>query len=150
MDQISFYCSIFWHDVNLSQFNWPIVSEPGGFAVYERCLSEVLQVAQKSGIDVGKNEYDKIMQRCEEYKHKDMQAKSSMFVDIENGRQTETESLQGTVCRLAEKLGIDVPINQLIYQSIRLYNKQFVSERSNYKDDVMATDSKDRQCSLKS
>ena len=68
------------------------------------------------------------MERCEDYKHKETGVKSSMLIDIENGRQTEIESLHGTVCRLAEKLGLDVPINQLIYQSIRLYNQQVASK----------------------
>ncbi len=101
----------------------PIVNDPGTFSLYKRCLSEVLQLAQKLDIDVGEQEHAKIMKRCEDYKHADMGAKSSMFVDIENGRRTEIESLHGKVCQLAAKVGMDVPVNEVIYNAIRLYSQ---------------------------
>ena len=101
----------------------PIVNESGTFSLYKRCLSEVLQLAQKLDINVGEEEHSKIIHRCEEYKTKDGAAKSSMLVDIENGRRTEIESLHGKICQLAKENGIDVPVNEVIYSSIRLSNQ---------------------------
>jgi 2-dehydropantoate 2-reductase len=101
----------------------PIVNDPGTYSLFKRCLSEVLQLAQKLGIDIGEKEHHKIIDRCEDYKHTDMGAKSSMLVDIENGRRTEIESLHGKVCQLAAQVGMDVPVNEVIYHSIRLYSQ---------------------------
>jgi len=101
----------------------PIVNDPGTYSLFKRCLSEVLQLAQGLSIDVGEKEYNKIIERYDEYKYKDTGAKSSMLVDIENGRRTEIESLHGKVCQLAAQVGMDVPVNEVIYNSIRLYSR---------------------------
>jgi len=105
-----------------------IVNDADSFNIFKRCLSEVLQIAKKLGIDVGDEEHAKIMQRCEDYKYKDQGAKSSMLVDIENGRRTEIETLNGKVCQLARQLGIDVPVNEVIYSSIKLYNQLYTNQ----------------------
>jgi 2-dehydropantoate 2-reductase len=111
-----------------------IVNDPGTYALFKRCLSESLQVAQKLGIDVGERECTKIIERCEGYRHTEMGAKSSMLVDIENGRQTEIETLNGKVCQLAAQVGMDVPVNEVIYNSIRLYNRSLSNNRAMDKD----------------
>ena len=45
--------------------------------------------------------------------------KTSMLQDVESGRETEVMAFAGTVCRLAEKFGIDVPNNKLVLQKIK-------------------------------
>ena len=50
----------------------------------------------------------------------DYNSKSSLLVDIENNRRTEIESLNGTLVRIAKKVGVDVPVNKLIYGAIRV------------------------------
>lgn len=45
--------------------------------------------------------------------------KTSMLQDVESGRVTEVDAFAGTVCRLAEEFGIDVPGNRLVLEKIR-------------------------------
>ena len=45
--------------------------------------------------------------------------KTSMLQDVESGRETEVDAFAGTVCRLAEKFGIDVPNNKMVLQKIK-------------------------------
>jgi 2-dehydropantoate 2-reductase len=41
-----------------------------------------------------------------------------MQQDVEAGRKTEVELFAGTVIRLAEKHGLDVPVNRALYDEI--------------------------------
>ena len=45
--------------------------------------------------------------------------KTSMLQDVEAGRKTEVEAFGGTVCSLAKKHGIEVPVNELLVKFIR-------------------------------
>jgi len=60
------------------------------------------------------------MQKSEAYRQKGSVSKSSLLVDLENGRPTEIESLNGKLVRLARKHGLPVPIHETIYRAISL------------------------------
>lgn len=45
--------------------------------------------------------------------------KTSMLQDVEAHRETEVDAFAGTVCRLAEKYGLDVPKNQSVLKKIK-------------------------------
>ena len=45
--------------------------------------------------------------------------KTSMLQDVEAHRETEVGAFAGTVCRLAEKFGINVPNNKLVLEKIK-------------------------------
>ncbi|MEM9277654.1 MAG: 2-dehydropantoate 2-reductase [Pseudomonadota bacterium] len=49
----------------------------------------------------------------------DPQARSSMWEDIQQGRRTEIDELQGEIIRLGEKHGIATPVNQQTFELIR-------------------------------
>jgi len=53
------------------------------------------------------------------------EGKTSMQQDVEAGRPTEVELFAGTVIRLAEKHGIDVPINRALYDEIRAIERAY-------------------------
>jgi ketopantoate reductase len=50
-------------------------------------------------------------------------SKSSLLLDIENGRENEIETLNGTLVKFAKELKIKVPVNELIYKNIQNYKK---------------------------
>ncbi len=97
----------------------PIVSNPETMSIYTSCLDEAFSVAKALKINVGKQEYESIIQKSEKYKTIGSNSKSSMLVDIENHRQTEIESLHGKLCKLAKEAGVAVPINEIIYHVVR-------------------------------
>lgn len=49
----------------------------------------------------------------------DPQARSSMWEDLNEGRQTEIDFLNGAVVTLAQKLGLQAPVNQMISKMIK-------------------------------
>ena len=49
----------------------------------------------------------------------DPQARSSMWEDLERGRRTEIDWINGEVVRLAESLGQQAPVNRMLIQLIR-------------------------------
>lgn len=49
----------------------------------------------------------------------DPQARSSMWEDLERGRRTEIDWINGEVVRLAESLGRQAPVNRMLIQLIR-------------------------------
>ncbi len=49
---------------------------------------------------------------------------SSMARDIWEGYPSEIEYHNGTVVRLADKFGLDVPVNRFIYHSLLLMEKR--------------------------
>ncbi|MEM7215768.1 MAG: 2-dehydropantoate 2-reductase [Pseudomonadota bacterium] len=49
----------------------------------------------------------------------DPQARSSMWEDIQQGRKTEIDELQGEIVRLGEKHGIPTPVNRNVMQKIK-------------------------------
>ena len=45
---------------------------------------------------------------------------SSTAQDLQRGRQTEIDYLNGSIVRRADALGIDVPTNRLLYTLVKL------------------------------
>ncbi|MGJ8669673.1 MAG: 2-dehydropantoate 2-reductase [Oceanococcus sp.] len=50
----------------------------------------------------------------------DPQARSSMWEDLQTGRKTEIDWLNGEILRLAESLQLSAPVNQKLYDLIRI------------------------------
>lgn len=48
----------------------------------------------------------------------DPQARSSMWEDLQRGRETEVEYLNGEIVRLAERAGVDAPLNRRIVKLV--------------------------------
>ncbi|ADU29673.1 ketopantoate reductase family protein [Evansella cellulosilytica] len=61
--------------------------------------------------------------RLIDQQHADM--KSSMLRDIEKGAQIEADHLQGYLLLLAERVGVETPLLRLIYQHLKVYEKNY-------------------------
>lgn len=53
------------------------------------------------------------------------EGKPSMLQDVENKRKTEVEMLAGRVIELGEKTGVATPVNEFLYNAIRLIEKRY-------------------------
>ncbi len=94
-----------------------VLGDPVRQGLYERCLKETIDVAKAMGISMEEQIFENMMTISRNFPS---DSKSSLLVDIENRRQTEIETLTGNLVRLAKKMGIDVPINELIYGVLKL------------------------------
>lgn len=94
-----------------------VLSDPSARESYENCVREAIMVAKASGTGITDALFEKVMQISQTFPPV---SKSSLLVDIENGRRTEIETLNGALVRAGQSCQLSVPINQLIYSGIRL------------------------------
>ena len=96
-----------------------VLGDPIATGLFERCAKEAIKVAQSMGARVEERAFENIMTNSRNFPP---DSKSSLLVDIENHRRTEIETLHGSLVRLARSMKIDVPINEMIYGTIKLWS----------------------------
>jgi 2-dehydropantoate 2-reductase len=69
-----------------------------------------MEVARALGVKVADNTVEHVFQIAEATRTN----RSSMGQDVDNKRQTEISAINGTVVKEAQKLGINVPVNQTL------------------------------------
>ena len=77
--------------------------------------TEIYTLSQKIGIKIKPDFIDKTMAFVDTYP---AGSTSSLTRDVWAGKPSEIEYQNGTVVRLAEKYGIDTPINRFVYYCI--------------------------------
>ncbi len=97
-----------------------IYNDLDAIEVYKRCVQETVAVAKGMHIELPEHVVEEVINTTRTFAEN---SKSSLLVDVENKRVNEIESLNGTVTNLAEDIGIDVPINKLIYTAVKLLEK---------------------------
>ncbi len=80
-------------------------------------MREVAAIARKKGIDLGEREID---EQEKAVARLPFENKPSTLQDLERGRKTEVDMFSGTVIRLGEELGIDTPVNRVLYHGIKV------------------------------
>lgn len=95
----------------------PIREVPEAFELYRRIAAEVVAVANAEGVPVSLDLPDALAKQAMDLPPK---FKASLLVDLERGKVTEVETLQGTVVRLGRKHGIPTPVTEVIYALIKL------------------------------
>ena len=83
-----------------------------------RAMDEAATVARALNIDIAPDTIDRALAFG---KHVAYGTRISMLEDIESGKPTEVEWLNGHLVRLAGQLGIDVPTNALAYACLARY-----------------------------
>lgn len=78
-------------------------------------LNEVYSLALKMGINIEKDYVDQAVSFIETFNY---EATASLTRDVWAGRPSEIEYQNGTVVKLANDFGLDVPVNRFVYYSI--------------------------------
>ncbi|MCD7807398.1 MAG: ketopantoate reductase family protein [Lachnospiraceae bacterium] len=91
-------------------------------------MREVAAIAQKKGINIGEAEIERQEKTIVKLPFEN---KPSTLQDLERGKKTEVAMFSGTVIRLGEELGVDTPVNRVLYHGIRV--KETENERRNGK-----------------
>ncbi|RAK96789.1 ketopantoate reductase family protein [Aspergillus ibericus CBS 121593] len=90
-------------------------SSPDAIPFTRRLMSEVIAVAQASGVSLPSDLIDTQLARI-----KGLGAvRTSMQIDRENGRPMEIEVIVGTPVRKARELGVDTPVLEALYVLLR-------------------------------
>ncbi len=78
-------------------------------------MKEIFHLSNKVGINIDAGFLDKAVSFIDNFPY---EASSSLARDVWDGKPSEIEYQNGTVVRLANKYGLDVPINSFVYYSI--------------------------------
>jgi len=90
--------------------NGRIVDLPSTKALSSAAVEEAMEVARALGVKIADNTVEHVFQVAEATSAN----RSSMGQDVDNKRQTEISAINGSVVKEAEKLGINVPVNQTL------------------------------------
>lgn len=96
----------------------PIREVPEAFELYRRIAEEVVAVAAAEGIFLAPGFADRLFDSARTLPGT---MKASLLVDLERGRRTEVETLQGAVVRMGRKHGIATPVTEVAYGLIKLF-----------------------------
>ena len=100
--------------------NGEIVNYPNLVNVMKRAVEEGAQVAQKMNIALPyANPIEKVIEVC----NATAGNRSSMLQDIEVGKKTEIEYLNGAIVRYGESLGVPTPVNSLLTDLVQALEK---------------------------
>ncbi len=88
-----------------------VMTEPALVRMVRQVILEAITVGKKIGFDYGSD----YLETAVTYLSGGGNHKPSMLLDIENHRITENEDHAGKIFRIAEDLGIEVPVVQSIY-----------------------------------
>jgi 2-dehydropantoate 2-reductase len=78
-------------------------------------FNEVYNLSCAAGVEIEDNYVDKVVAAIDTYAY---DSTSSLTRDVLDGKPSEIEYQNGAVVRLAEKLGVDVPVNRFVYSCI--------------------------------
>lgn len=78
-------------------------------------LTEIYTLSRKMGIIISADYVEKSMQYIDSFPY---DSNSSLARDVWNGKPSELEYQNGTVVKLADQYGVEVPVNRFIYNSI--------------------------------
>ncbi len=81
----------------------------------EGLVEEVTLIASKLGIVMPLEPLSYVY----EVASKTRNNKSSMLADVETGRRTEIEEINGYIVRVAESLGLEAPYNKILYSLVK-------------------------------
>ena len=89
-----------------------LMEEPQYRGVLVAAMKEIESVGQAKGVNLGSDVVQQTMTYVEGAA-KDITA--SMHLDLERGRRLELEIFNGAVVRLGEEVGVEIPVNRLLY-----------------------------------
>jgi 2-dehydropantoate 2-reductase len=92
-----------------------IEAEPA-WAVASRCATEAFEVARARGVELG---FDDPVAYVREFGLAIPGAKPSMLLDLEAGRRTEVDFINGAIPRAGREVGVDAPWNETVSTLVR-------------------------------
>lgn len=96
-----------------------VVDSHHGFELVEAIIDESIHVAEAEGIALGKD----FRSFCIQYLQGGGHHRPSMLVDLENGRQTEIDHMNGKIAEYGRKHGLPTPINWSVTSLVHMLER---------------------------
>jgi 2-dehydropantoate 2-reductase len=84
--------------------------------MFYACAREIASIAKAEGVTISANRFDTLQ---EYMANLPASTRSSLLIDLEQGKRIEVEALQGAAVRRAAKHGVAVPIVSLLYALLK-------------------------------
>jgi len=84
--------------------------------VMKRAVEEAMMVAQSLGIEM---ELDNPVEKVYKVAEATAANRSSMLQDVERGRKTEIDALNGAIVELGRRIGVDTPVNATLVAAVK-------------------------------
>jgi 2-dehydropantoate 2-reductase len=94
-----------------------MMSDPETRKLLRDAIAETVAVAKAKGIDLGD---DYVAKHGDFYRSIPPDTKSSMLMDLENGRRLELNWLSGAVAQFGDELSVPTPTHHAIYGALKL------------------------------
>ena len=88
-----------------------VIADDAAWAVSSRCAGEAFEVALARGIELG---FDDPVAHVRDFGLAIAGAKPSMLLDLEAGRRTEVDFINGAVPRAGREVGVAAPVNESV------------------------------------
>lgn len=95
--------------------NRAVAGQPGLRRLAAAVVEEAARVARARKISLGPDPLGQVL----EVARKTGANRSSMLRDVERGRRTEIDAITGALIREAERAGVEVPVNRVLYELVR-------------------------------
>jgi len=92
------------------RFAKDIAANDETLTMVRQAMAETVAIARVGGIEIGEEDIRKHIQATLEMGP----VKTSMWQDMDRGKQTEVDYINGFVVRKAEALGMDAPVNRIL------------------------------------
>jgi 2-dehydropantoate 2-reductase len=99
-----------------------IMSDPDLTAVYRRLLEEMAALARARGVDLPADIVEDRLSFSQS--ELDPEMRSSLLADLNRGKRLEIDSLNGHAARLGRRLGVDTPVNDVVYAALKPYRAE--------------------------
>jgi 2-dehydropantoate 2-reductase len=96
-----------------------IANDEDSYQILTELLDEGIAVAKLQGFELEDKRREKILEKVRDYRHTGSSAKSSMLIDLEQGRATEVEAICGAIIRAADGHDISIPLSRLVYSAVK-------------------------------
>lgn len=100
----------------LRQENGALVAHPGLQDIIKAIIREGVQVANSQGARLSE---ERVFTRTLDVIVQTAENRCSMLQDIEKGRRTEIDQINGAIVDIGQKIGVETPANQMIATLIR-------------------------------
>jgi 2-dehydropantoate 2-reductase len=88
---------------------------------------EAILLANREGVDLGEKDIEEYLRILDALNPR---GKTSMLQDIEASRKTEVEIFGGAIIELGEKFGVNTPVNNILFKSIRAMEQIYLEPKS--------------------
>ncbi len=93
------------------------LARPGHWKIVKNAIKEILRVIHALNIELTMSDPEAYVL---EVIKKTALNKSSMLQDIESGKRTENDYITGYILEISRRLGIEMPVNEALYNLVRI------------------------------